>query len=203
MADTKISALAELTIPEDGDFIPIVDTSETATKKISVENLRHSQINDYITQSDNTDQAIADIKVAQRITFDTDIDNSGFTRTSSSRFTCATTGDYLIAFSGVAVGAQNEYISVWLRKGTGAGASTVADNIPNSNTLYQFKTNGMSSVIAVTFILDIVAGEWIEWLTWGSAVTSTWNHTAAVVDNPGVTPGRPACPSIIFTCNRV
>ena len=203
MADTKITALAELIIPADGDFIPIVDTSETVTKKISVENFRHSQINDYITQSDNTDQAIADIKVAQLITFDTDVDNSGFTRTSSSRFTCATTGDYLIAFSGVAQGKLNEYIAVWLRKGTGAGASTVANNVANSNTLYQFKSNDMSTVIAVTFIIDIVAGEWIEWLTWGSATTSFWNYTAAVADNPGVTPGRPACPSIIFTCNRI
>ena len=34
MADTKISALTELTAPVSGDYIPIVDTSAAATKKI-------------------------------------------------------------------------------------------------------------------------------------------------------------------------
>ena len=30
-----------------------------------------------------------------------------------------------------------------------------------------------------------------------------WDYTPAVVANPGVTPARPACPSIVFTCNRI
>ena len=34
MADTKISALTELTAPVAGDYIPIVDTSAAATKKV-------------------------------------------------------------------------------------------------------------------------------------------------------------------------
>jgi len=39
MADTKISALTELTAPVSGDFVPIVDTSAGATKKIDYSRL--------------------------------------------------------------------------------------------------------------------------------------------------------------------
>jgi hypothetical protein len=39
MVNTKISALTELTDPDSGDFIPIVDTSATTTKKIDYKNL--------------------------------------------------------------------------------------------------------------------------------------------------------------------
>jgi hypothetical protein len=42
MANTKISALTELTAPASGDYVPIVDASEATddkTKKISVDNL--------------------------------------------------------------------------------------------------------------------------------------------------------------------
>jgi len=195
MANTKISALAELTTPADDDYIPIVDTSETATKKISFANFSKAEVNDHIMQSDNTDQAIADITTDQVITFDTDVESTGIVRTSSSRFTIATAGSYLIAFSGVAEGKLNEYIAVWLKVN--------GVNVADSNTLYRFKSNDMSTVISVTFIYSFTAGQYFEFWTWGSAVTSFWNFTAAVAANPGVTPARPACPSIIFTANRI
>lgn len=39
MTSTKISALTELTDPDSGDWIPIVDTSANTTKKINYNNL--------------------------------------------------------------------------------------------------------------------------------------------------------------------
>lgn len=202
MADTKISELAELTIIAEDDYFPVVDASETATKRVKFQNLHQSETRDHIMQSDNTDQAIsaAGITGGQVITFDTDVDSHGIVRTSSSRFTIATPGTYLITFSGVAEGKLNEYIAVWLKTSTGGGAAT---NLADSNTLYRFKANDMSTVIAVSFLVHFIAGDYFEFWTWGSATTSFWNYTAAVVANPGVTPARPACPSIIFTANRV
>tara|TARA_B100001093_G_scaffold30965_1_gene26748 strand:+ start:1521 stop:2402 length:882 start_codon:yes stop_codon:yes gene_type:complete len=41
MANSKISQLTELTAPVSGDFIPIVDTSTSQTKKISYSNLKN------------------------------------------------------------------------------------------------------------------------------------------------------------------
>ena len=195
MSNRKISELSELTTVAEDDVFVVVDTSETATKKVQFANLHKSETRDYIMQSDNTDQAIANVTLDQVITFDTDVSKQGIVRTSSSRFTIATTGSYLITFSGVAQGKLNEYIAVWLK--------VDGVNVADSNTLYRFKANDMDTVISVSFIQTFTAGQYFEFWTWGSATTSFWNYTAAVPGVGGVTPGRPACPSIIFTCNRI
>ena len=149
----------------------------------------------HIMQSDSTNQAIADIAAAQVVTFDTDVYHAGITRTSSSRFTITKAGSYLIAFSGVCVGAAGQTIQVWLRQSTGGGA---AADVANSNTIYPFKTTGTNGLVAVTFINHFEVNDYFEFWTWGSAVTSTWTATAA-----GSSPTRPACPSIIMTANYV
>lgn len=204
MANTKISALSSATSIADDDVFPMVDTSETATKKVAFSVLRNSQTKDYLIQSNNTDQAISasGITSGQIITFDTDVSKQGFTRTSS-RFTCSTAGEYLICFSGLVVGTINKKIAMWLRSGTGAGASSATDNVINSTTYYSFKSTGGSGIIAVAFIQTLVAGQWFEFWTWGDDTSSTWDYTAAVSADPGVTPARPACPSIIITANRI
>jgi hypothetical protein len=142
----------------------------------------------HMMQSDSTDQAIANIANAQLITFNTDVHHSGITRSSSSRFTITKVGSYLITFSGVCVGATGQEIDVWLRVN--------GNDVANSNTIYPFKTTGVSGVVAVSFIQHFDVNDYFEFWTWGSAVTSTWKATAA-----GTSPTRPACPSIIITCN--
>jgi hypothetical protein len=112
------------------------------------------------------------------ITFDTDVHHKFIDRTSSSRFTITKRGSYLISFSGVTTGVINERIEVWLRE------------------------NG-TDVIAVTFIEHLNPGDYFEFWTWGSNTSNKWDYTAAAAANPGVTPARPACPSIIITCNYV
>ena len=203
MANTKITALSELTSIAEDDYFPVVDTSETATKKISFSNIHKSTTLDNIMQSDNTDQAIVSTTASQLITFDTDVSRHGIDRTSSSRFTISTPGTYLITFSGLVVGINGKAICMWLRSGTHAGASTVSDNVADSNTYYTFKSTGGTGIIAVAFLQNFVSTQWFEFLSWGDDTSNKWDYTAAVADNPGVTPGRPACPSIIFTANRI
>lgn len=144
----------------------------------------------YLMQSDSTDQAIANITLAQVITFDTDVYHSGITRTSASRFTITQAGAYLICFSGIASGATGKVIEMWIR--------VSGNDIPASNTIYTFKGVGLTTIISVSFIQTFTAGQYLEFWTWGDAVTSKWDATAA-----GTTPTRPACPSIIMTCNKI
>ena len=149
----------------------------------------------HLMQSDSTDQAISDPTTDQVITFNTDVHHHEITRTSSSRFTITKTGSYLITFSGVTLGIINEYIAVWLK--------TNGNNVANSNTIYQYKSNNATAIVAVSFIDHFNKDDYFEFWTWGTSTNDKWDATVAVAANPGVTPARPACPSIIITCNYV
>lgn len=186
----KISALAAISTIATDDVLPIVDTSETATKKISIAQLQGQISSPYLMQSDSTDQAIANVNNAQVITFDTDVYHSGITRTSASRFTVPTAGTYMICFSGICSGVLGKLMEVWLRIN--------GVDVASSNTLHTFKTNGATTVIAVTFIQALTAGQYFEFWTWSDDTGCKWDATAA-----GAGPVRPAAPSIIITCNRI
>ena len=145
----------------------------------------------HLMQSDSTDQAIANVANAQVITFDTDVHHHNIARTSSSRFTIASAGSYLITFSGVCLsGVAGKRIEVWLRVD---GA-----DVANSNTIYIFKAANANTVISVSFIMHFNAGQYFEFWTWGDDLGVKWDATAA-----GALPTRPACPSIIITCNYI
>lgn len=150
----------------------------------------------HLMQSDATDQAIANTTLAQVITFDTDVHHKDITRTSSSRFTITKKGSYLICFSGVTLcGTAGKRIEVWLRVN---GA-----DLAGSNTVYTFKSANANTVIAVSFLEHFDIGDYFEFWTWGDDTGAKWDYTAAQAANPGVTPARPACPSIIITANYV
>ena len=205
MANNKISELAELTTIAEDDYLPVVDTSETATKRIAFSNLHKAETKDHCMQSDSTDQVIAagGVTDGQVITFNTDVDSHGVERTSSSRFTIKTVGSYLICFSGICQGNLGDIMGMWLRVGTGVGASTESNNVANSTTYYTFKGNQADAIMAVSFIYEFAVDEWFEFWCWGSYVTRVlWNATAAVAHDAGQ-PARPACPSIIFTASRI
>lgn len=146
----------------------------------------------HLMQSDSTDQAIANVASAQVITFDTDVHHHMITRTSSSRFTIQKAGSYLITFSGVTIGVINKYIHIWLRvNGT---------DVASSNTIYQYKSNNATTVVAVSFIEHFLENDYFEFWTWGDDVGNKWDATAAAVA-PAVP--HPACPSIIITANFI
>jgi len=142
----------------------------------------------HLMQSDTTDQAIVNVTLAQVITFNTDVHHNGITKTSTSRFTIAKEGSYLITFSGMAVGVTGKVIQFWLKKN--------AAYVDNSNTQYTFKGIGTNTVIACSFIEHFVVGNYFEFWTWGDDVLCKWDAIAA-----GTDPTRPAIPSIVITCN--
>jgi hypothetical protein len=144
----------------------------------------------YMMQSDTNDQAIVNAANAQVLTFNTSDHIDLITKTSTSRFTMQKEGSYLIVFSGIAQGVINEYIEVWLR--------VDGSDVANSNTRYQFKSNGATTVISVSFIYHFSVNQYFELWTWGSSTSDKWDYTAA-----GTNPTRPASPSIIMTCNYI
>jgi hypothetical protein len=187
----KISGYTAITTIDDADLIPIVDVSANETKVITISQLHGSLILPILMQSDNTDQAISNTANAQIITFDTDVLSLGITRTSSSRFTIVTAGAYLISFSGVATSTVvSKIIGFWLK------VNSV--DVDNSLTNYTFKSEGGYAVITCTFIHVFTAGQYFEFWTWGSDTGCKWDYTAAAGS-----PTRPACPSIIITCNKI
>jgi hypothetical protein len=187
----KISLYPAITTIADADELPIIDVSEGISKKITLAQLHSTLVLPHLMQSDNTDQAIANTANAQVITFDTDVLHVGITRTSSSRFTIVTAGAYLISFSGVATSALvSKILGFWLRiDGT---------DLANSLTNYTFKSEGGYAVIACTFIQEFTAGQYFEFWCWGNDTGCKWDYTASAGS-----PTRPACPSIIITCNKI
>jgi len=171
-------------------YIESVNTKAFDNAKVIADGINSGLSIPHLMQSDSTDQAIANVANAQVITFDTDVHHHDIARTTSSRFTISQKGSYLIAFSGICVGANGKLLEVWLRVNDA--------DIANSNTIYAFKTTGTMGIVAVAFIEHFNVGDYFEFWTWGDAVTSTWKATAA-----GTSPTRPACPSIIITANYI
>jgi hypothetical protein len=159
--------------------------------KIKYKNILGMPTLPHLMQSDSTDQAITATTSAQVITFDTDVHHHQFSRTSSSRFTIKKEGSYLICFSGVTMGVINTYIHAWLRKN--------GTDVPASNTIYQYKSNNATTVVAVSFIEHFLENDYFEFWTWGNSTSNKWDATAAYSG----TVNRPACPSIIITANYV
>lgn len=150
----------------------------------------------HLMQSDSTDQSISSVTAEQVITFDTDVHHNMIARTSSSRFTIVKTGSYLITFSGIASSnLPGKIVAIWLKIG--------GTNVGNSATYYTFKSANAGTVIAVNFLEHFDATNYFEFWCWGNDAGIKWDATAAVTNNPGVTPAIPACPSIIITCNYV
>ena len=187
--DTTDSASATYSSEKiDATFLPLAGGTVTGLIDFTGEgglSLPHMQ------QSDSTSQNIADIAAAQLVTFNTDVYKQHITRTSSSRFTIEFGGSYLIAISAIADLAigTNKHIEIWLRVN---GVDVVG-----SNTRVQI-AGSIETVVAVTFIQDLSAGDYFEFWTWGDSAACQWLATAKAS-----TPTRPGVPSIIMTCNQI
>lgn len=141
-------------------------------------------------------QAIANIANVQAIALEKHSDVHGFTHSTTvnnSRIYVPWTGSYEVIFSGISdlSGAPgNKHIEVWLA----IDGAAVAD----SNTRVEIANATQEMTVAVSFILDVTAGEYISFQTWGDATTVEWLATAAAAG-----PTRPAVPSVIITVNMI
>lgn len=102
------------------------------------------------------------------------------------------TGDYLLFFSVVAskTTAAGDQFDIWLKKN--------GTNLPNSNSALTLVGASNESVMTINFILDLVAGDYIEFAFSSTSATSKLTYHA-----PASSPTRPAVPGIIATLNLV
>ena len=141
-------------------------------------------------------QAIANTAAVQAIALEYDSDVHELTHstvTNNSRITVPYTGSYEVIFSGIAdlaSGAVNKHIHIW----PAIDGTAVSD----SNTIVQLVSLTTEMTVAVGYILDMTAGQYVEMITWGDATTCEWLATAA-----SSTPDKPACPSVIVTVKMI
>lgn len=85
---------------------------------------------------------------------------------------------------------QSGVINIWFKKS--------GTNIPNSNTRSYVAANGNPVVCTVTMITAFAQGDYVE--LWTNAAGSFGNGILYAESGSGPVP---ACPSVIFTANKV
>ena len=217
MANVKFTELAAIGLVSEDDILPIVDTSETATKTVTVAKIAGvmETRNNTFTGTENifehapiytlphgtfyssVTQNIANILNTQPIAFEKESDVHLFTHSTSvntHQITTTENGSYEIIFSGVAdttpAAGTNKVIEVWIA----LNGTPVAD----SNTRINIATTSTEMTVCVSWLLDCAVGDIISLETWGDNVGVEWKATAA-----GTNPTRPATPSVIMTIKKI
>lgn len=147
--------------------------------------------------SDNSNQTLASTTTGQVVTFNTNefqqfIEHS--TSVNTGRVTIDVPGTYAIMISALLNSSTNNRTGwVWLKVN--------GVDVPRSNTQVKIGTNGIASVIAVPFMVDLVRGDYFE-IWFGGDNTSLFLQAVAAVPTP--TPNsHPAVPSIIMSVNMI
>lgn len=193
MADQKISAMPSAATLTGSELVPLVQSG--ANVKATLDVLRGYD-NAYGGFSDNTDQT-GSVSAGTVMTFNTTDVADGVTLVSGSRITVPNTGKYSLQFSSQFKNTNNaqEDATVWLRvNGVDLANSATQYTIPARKSAGIFGYG----VASLTFLLDLVANDYVEivWLP-----TST---TVTIEALPlSVTPAIPAIPSIIATVTQV
>ena len=149
---------------------------------------------------DLTDQRLANEAVAQPWSFDqVSGANNGVTIQSGSRITFPATGWYNIQFSTVfgTSASSGVDVEVWFAE----NGSPLAD----SNTIFTL-ANQADTIASWNFYYHCTnTSDYVEIMWWHESTNQdiVIKHTAASPAVPGVSPYRPAIPSIILTVNQV
>jgi hypothetical protein len=111
---------------------------------------------------------------------------------TSSQIKVLNDGVYNIQFSAQfdkSDGGKDE-VNVWFLKN--------GVNIPDSNSIFSLEGNNDKLIAALNFIVDLSANDYIQ-LAWSSADIDMYLHH----DAAGVSPTRPATPSVIITVQQI
>lgn len=193
MADQKISAMPNASTLTGAELVPLVQSG--ANVKVTLQNIRNFD-NAYGGFSDSTDQT-GSVSAGTVMTFNTIDVADGITLVSSSRITVPNTGKYSLQFSSQFKNINNaqEDATVWLRiNGVDLANSATQYTIPARKSAGIFGYG----VASLTFLLDLVANDYVEIVWIPTATTVTMEHLPA-----SVTPSYPAIPSVIATVSQV
>ena len=125
-----------------------------------------------------------------------DLNNSGISMTSGSRFTFSSAGVYNLAFSGQVArsrGGSTATITIWLRKN--------GIDVPDTATDLTLVANGVRMVAAWNFFIPVTCNGSCDYyqLMW----STDDEYVGIIYDGPRTAPTRPAIPSVIATVNQV
>jgi hypothetical protein len=181
MTSQKITTLANGTASTDA-----INLSQLTTNTVTIWPVA--------TLSSTANQTSGGVTTANNVTFNSNDLLSQITHSTSSNTSQVWTqsaGKYLITFSVMFDTAlPNKHISIWLKKN--------GSNVANSGTDKSITPAVEEQLITVTWIQDLLAGEYIEVAWWsddaGCVLRAELSTTA---------PTRPASPSVILTINKV
>lgn len=142
--------------------------------------------------SATSSQTVDGANVETTVLYDTEEDTEGIYLEDSSKLVVTETGDYFVQFSAVFTksGSSAKTVDLWVLKN--------GVDIPRSNTRIVVQGNPNESVMTVSMILDLDAGDYIQMSMASSEDTMTLTAYTGLT-----TPTRPDIPSIITTINLI
>ena len=147
----------------------------------------------FATFSSSSTHSIADITLAQAVTYNTTAVAKGITLVSNSRITLPQVGNYALAFSAIghnAATSSAKTMNIFLRKN---GSGSVA----NSSTIVAVAKDNPTTIAATFDVECTTAGDYYELMLVGQTTDCQILATAAQAAVPLVSPAQPACPSIV------
>jgi hypothetical protein len=146
----------------------------------------------------STNQVSGGITTANLVTVNTTTTSNGVSIVSGSKITFANAGDYHVNFLGqfkFTGGASSYDVTVWIAKGSGAGASSPIANTASTFTLTS--SQGSQIMANVTDIINVAAGDYIQFYWYTSVAPSAGpNGIYLATTAAGTSPTRPASPAV-------
>lgn len=154
-------------------------------------------VRDYLSVYSTALQANADNTARQIVTFDQTVAASGISVVGGSKITVTRTGIYNIQFSAQIdkTDSGRDFVEIWLMKN--------GNDEPWSNTNVEADNNNAKVVAAWNFVVPLNAGDYVELAWWSADADLRFFSQIAQAAVPGVSPARPAIPSVILTVTGV
>lgn len=155
---------------------------------------------DFISAYDTTIQPPSPPATAaneQIITFNTVDSALGISIVGGSQITVSRAGVYNLQFSAQfdKTDSGRDTFELWLKKN--------GQPVDWSNTTCDANNNDAKVVAAWNFVMPLAAGDYLELAWWSADVDMRLFAQAAHAEVPGVSPARPAIPSVILTMTGV
>lgn len=150
-------------------------------------------VRDYLSAYDTTTQTNGDATARQIMTFDTTDASNGIAIAGGSKITVSNTGLYNIQFSAQLdkTDSGRDAIEIWLVKN--------GNNLPWTNTWVEADGNNAKVVAAWNWVIPLNAGDFVEIAWWSADSTMRLFARPEAAAVPGVSPARPAIPSVILS----
>lgn len=155
---------------------------------------------DYISAYDTTIQPLSPPATAaneQIVTFNTVDSALGIEIVGGSKITVSRAGVYNLQFSAQfdKTDSGQDTFELWLKKN--------GQPVEWSNTTSDANNNNAKVVAAWNFVVPLAAGDYLELAWWSADLSMRLFASVAKPAVPGVSPARPAIPSVILTVTGV